>query len=137
MATSATSRPPPRTLGPLWNLVLAQLVLKDCGESCSLYWPFPTSHPQSICPFGLYSVPAVCQALGQAPGMPGEPFVAPTLGAPRPWPPQTSGLGTPYGVVSALLSVCSRRHPYSGWENQEGFLEEVLFKRGWSEPREV
>lgn len=96
--------------------------------------PFPPLIPS---PFGLYSVPAVFQAPGQAPGMPGEPVVAPTLGGPRPWQSQTSGLGTPCGVVSALLRVCSRRHPYPGWENQEGFLEEVLFKRGWSEPGEV
>ena len=32
--------------------------------------------------------------------------------------------------------VCSRRGLCLGWEDQEGFQEEVLFKLGWREPRD-
>lgn len=134
MAMSTTSRPPPHTLGPPWNSVVAPLVLKDCGEPCSLYWPFPTSQSP------VHLVFIQCLLCSRPQARPQgclvnqlrlQPSEAPDLQS------QTSGLGTPCGVVSALLRVCSRRHPYPGWENQEGFLEEVSFKRGWSEPREV
>lgn len=62
--------------------------------------------------------------------MPDGPLGAPTRGS-----PQT--LAASDRTAWGPLGVCGGRGPYSGWEGQEGILEEVLFKSVWSEPEDT